>query len=398
MGLVQSFTWTFSVNGAGVVAFTASAAGTEGACGAPVATRSARGLLVPALSCSSAPGLIATAAGTGGFGFNGDGIAANGASLAYPAGVAVDGQGNAFVADLWNHRIRKIAAGTGVISTVAGTGAQGLDPDGTPAISSRLNQPWGVAVDGAGNVFIADQMNQRVCRVDGVTGLLTTVAGTGVPGYNADGIAASTAQLYDPAGVAVDGAGDVFIADLNNHRVRRVDAGTGLISTVAGDGTGGYNGDGIAATAAEVNGPTGVAVGAAGDLFVADQSNHRVRRVDAGTGVITTLAGTGSGGFGGDGGAATAAQLTFPASVAVNGHGDVLIADKGNQRVRRVAAGSGVIETLAGTGDSGYNGDGIAAPLAFLFDPAGVAFDAACRLYVADQQNNRIRRVDPGGG
>src|SRR3990170_4317252 len=228
----------------------------------------------------AAAGDISTIAGTGTGGFSGDGAAATSAQLYNPHGVAVDGGGNVFIADTANHRIRRVDAVTGFISTIAGTGINGFSGDGAAATSAQLDYPYGVAVDGAGNVFIADTINDRIRRVDGVTGLISTVAGTGVGGFSGDGAAATSAQLNNPTGVGVDG-GNVFIADTFNHRIRRVDGVTGLISTVAGSGVGGFSGDGAAATSAQLNKPYGVAVDGNGHVYVGDYFNHRIRKVDA---------------------------------------------------------------------------------------------------------------------
>src|SRR5439155_107049 len=228
--------------------------------------------------------------------------------------------------------------GSGHIITLAGTGAPGLDGDGGPATSAQLRDPSSVAIDSTGNLFIADTINNRVRQVAAGTGIITTVAGTGTPGFGGDGGPATGAQLNYPTSVAVDTAGDLFITDQSNLRIRRVAADTGIISTVAGTGVAGFSGDGGPATGAQLNYPTSVAVDTAGDLFIADQSNLRIRRVAAATGIITTVAGTGVAGFSGDGGPATSAQLNYPTSVAVDTAGDLFIADQSNLRIRRVAA------------------------------------------------------------
>ena len=345
-----------------------------------------------------AAGIISTVAGTGSFGFSGDGGPAIQAQLNDPSGVAVDGAGNLFIADTDNHRIRKVDA-AGIISTVAGTGQGGFSGDGDPATASRLDNPSGVAVDGAGNVFIADEDNHRIRKVD-AAGVISTVAGTGELGigeFGGDGGPATQAQLHDPSGVAVDGAGNVFIADTDNNRIRKVD-GAGVISTVAGTGQGGFggfSGDGGPATASWLDYPGGVAVDGAGNVFIADGSNNRIRKVDA-AGVISTVAGTGEREFGGDGGPAVQAQLNEPGGVAVDGAGNVYIADRGNNRIRKVDA-AGVISTVAGTGERGFGGDGGPAVQAALFYPSGVAVDGAGNVYIADRGNNRIRKVDAAG-
>jgi len=342
----------------------------------------------------AATGDITTIAGTGTSGFSGDGAAATSAQVNGPYGVAVDGVGNVFIADSSNHRVRRIDAVTGLISTFAGTGVGGFSGDGGAATSAQLNSPLGVAVDGSGNVFIADTFNHRVRRVDVGTGLISTLAGTGTSGFSGDGAAATSAQLYYPFGVAVDGGGNVFIADSSNHRVRRVDVVTGLISTFAGTGTPGFFGDGAAATDAQLYYPFGVGVDGVGNVFIADYFNHRVRLVDAVTGLISTFAGNGTGGFSGDGGAATSAQLYSPIGVAVDGGGNVFIADSNNHRVRRVDVGTGLIITIAGTGINGFSGDGAAATSAQLNNPYGVAVDGNGNVFIADYGNHRIRKID----
>ena len=336
-------------------------------------------------------GTITTVTGTGEYGFSGDGGPADQAQLDFPSGVAVDGAGNLFIADYGNHRIRRVDR-AGTITTVAGTGRRGFSGDGGPADQAWLYSPHGVAVDGAGNLFIADQYNHRIRRVD-PTGTITTVAGTGECCFGGDGGPADQAQLNDPDGVAVDGAGNLFIADTDNHRIRRVDP-TGTITTVAGTGRPGFSGDGGPADQALLRYPSGVAVDGAGNLFIADTSNGRIRRVDP-AGTITTVAGGGEGaiGFIGDGGPADQARLGFTFGVAVDGAGNLFIADTGNHRIRKVDP-AGTITTVAGTGECCYSGDGGPAVEAVL-NPKGVAVDGAGNLFIADPGNHRIRVLTP---
>jgi sugar lactone lactonase YvrE len=344
----------------------------------------------------SASGVITTVAGNGSGGYSGDGGAATSAQLNRPSGVAVDGAGNLFIADHDNQRVRKVSV-SGVISTVAGNGSYGYSGDSGPATSARLNSPEGLAVDAAGNLYIADSYNYRVRKVS-ASGVITTVAGDGIYGYSGDGGPAISAQLTLPEGVAVDGAGNLYIADYGNQRVRKVSA-SGVISTVAGNGTQGYSGDGGPATSARLYDPEGLAVDADGNLFIADTDNHRVRKVSPG-GVITTAAGNGDRGYSGDGGPATGARLYNPTGVAVGAGGNLFIADFFNYRARKVSV-SGVITTVAGNGTagyfSGYGGDGGPATGARLYFPQGVAVGADGNVFIADYSNNRVRRVSASG-
>jgi sugar lactone lactonase YvrE len=339
-------------------------------------------------------GDINTDAGNGSAGYSGDGGAATSARLNSPYQVAVDSSGNLFIADLNNQRIRRVDAATGIITTVAGDGSAGYSGDGGAATNASLQYPTAVALDRSGNLFISDYGNARIRRVDAATGIITTVAGSGSAGYSGDGGAATNASLKFTYGVVLDRAGNLFIADEGNDRIRRVDAATGIITTVAGNGSIGYSGDGGAATNAKLDGPFNVALDRAGNLFIADFYNARIRRVDVATGIITTVAGNGSAGYSGDGGAATNTKLFGPFGVTLDRAGNLFIADWFNYRVRRVDAGTGIITTVAGNGSSGYSGDGGAATNARLTDPTGVELDRAGNLFIADLNGQRVRRVD----
>jgi probable HAF family extracellular repeat protein len=332
--------------------------------------------------------IISTVAGNGAAGDGGDGAAATSANLNNPTGVAVDGYGNLFFADSSNNVIREVNT-NGLISTMAGNGTIGYGGDGSAATNASLSNPTGVAVDGYGNVFIADAGNNVIREVN-TNGVIATVAGNGTVGYGGDGSAATNASLSNPTGVAVDGYGNVFIADAGNNVLREVDT-NGIITTVAGNGGLGYGGDGGAATSANLNYPTGVAVDGYGNLFVMDTGNNVVREVNPG-GIITTIAGNGGAGYGGDNGLAVSASLNNPAGIAVDAYGDLFIADQGNNVVREVNT-NGIITTVAGNGSSGYTGDGGAAILARLNGPAGVSVDAFGNLFLADSSNNVIRAI-----
>ncbi len=339
---------------------------------------------------------INTVAGNGAAGYSGDGGAATSAEFNGENDVAVDGFGNLYIADMYNNRVRMVNASTGVISTVAGNGTQGYSGDGGAATSAELNWPSAVVLDSSGNLYIADSNNNRIRVVNASTGVISTVAGNGTQGYSGDGGAATSAEFNTPDGLALDSGGNIYIADLFNDCIRMVNASTGVISTVAGNGTPGYSGDGGLATSAEINYPQGVAVDSSGNIYIADYYNDVIRKVTASTGVISTVAGNGTVGFSGDGGAATSAELAYPDGVAVDRAANIYIADAGNSRVRMVNASTGVISTIAGNGTAGYSGDGGAAPSAELNEPAGIAVNSACYLFITDQNNNVIRSL--GGG
>ena len=282
-------------------------------------------------------------------------------------------------------------SGSDTITTSAGTGTAGFVGEGGQATSAQLSYPWGVAIAGE-NVYVVDNITSRIRKVSG--GIITTIAGTGTPGYSGDGGQATSAQLNYPEGVAVDGQGNLYIADAYNQRVRKITP-AGIITTIAGTGTAGYSGDGGQATSAQLNYPGGVAVDTEGDLFIADESNSRIRKVTPG-GVITTAAGNGTPGYSGDGGQATSAQLNFPYGVAVDPQGNLYVADTSNYRIRKVTS-DGTITTFAGTGTFGFSGDGGPATSAQMTRAFGVALDTAGNVYFGDQSNFRIRKVDRGG-
>ncbi|MFJ2776966.1 hypothetical protein [Kitasatospora sp. NPDC087315] len=338
-------------------------------------------------------GIITTVAGTGAQGHAGDGGPATRAQLNGPGGMAVGPQGDLYIADTDNHRVRRVSASDGTITTVAGTDEWTKDDNGVPATRARLFRPFGVTVGPQGDLYIADTSNHRVRRVSASDQTITTVAGMGAQGYAGDGGPATQAELHRPLAVALSPQGDLYIADEDNQRVRRVSASDGTITTVAGTGKRGYGGDGGPATRAQLNSPTEVAVGPQGDLYIVDQGNHRVRRVSASDGTITTVAGTGKEGHDGDGGPATRAQLNSPDGVALSPQGDLYIADEGNQRVRRVSASDGTITTVAGTGKEGHGGDGGPATRAQLDSPAAVALSPQGDLYIADEVGHTVRKV-----
>jgi sugar lactone lactonase YvrE len=345
-----------------------------------------------AITTTVTSGTITTIAGSGVAGFSGDGGPALSAELSLPVALMLDATNDLYVADYVNQRVREVTSDRS-ISTVAGAPTEGFSGDGSQAATALLHLPTSVAVDAVGNLYIADSSNHRIRKV-ATSGVMSTVAGTGVPGYSGDGGPATSALLNGPVGVALDASGNLFIADYVSQRVRKVTPG-GVITTIAGNGSQGYNGDGGPATSAQLNEPWGLAVDASGDVFIADVINQRVRMVTP-AGVISTVAGMGAPGFAGDGGPATNAQLQFPSGVAVDRHGDLFIADSGNNSVREVTP-DGMINTFAGSDFQGFGGDGGPATSADLYDPTGVAVDSSGDLFVVDHNNNCIRKVTPNG-
>ncbi len=309
---------------------------------------------------------------------------------AMPSAVAYDTAGNLYVALQADHVIRKVDA-LGAITIVAGTGEQGFSGDGGAATGAQLDSPSGLSVDAAGALYIADTRNHRIRRVAG--GIITTIAGTGSPGYFGDGGIATAAQLDAPAGLSLDSAGNLYIADSANHVIRKL-SGT-IITTVAGTGQQGFSGDGAAATAAQLDTPTGVAAdrSTAGRFYIADRHNHRVRLVDA-NGIITTVAGTGLPTFSGDGGSGAAAGLAGPRGVTMDAGGSIYVADTDNQRIRMLSGGT--IISLAGNGEQGFAGDIGTATSATLDTPLAPAVSTAGVLAFADAHNQRVRSIASG--
>ncbi len=333
--------------------------------------------------------IINTVAGIGTAGFGGDGAAATAANLNAPWLVVVDGSGNMYISDGANNRIRKVTA-SGTISTFAGIGTVGFSGDGGPATAAQFRAQWGIALDNSGNLYIADNGNHRIRKVN-PSGIISTIAGNGTGMFSGDGGPASAATLHNPSCLVADNSGNLYIADNYNYRIRKIDP-SGIISTIAGNGTAGYTGDGGAATAAEIRDIEGITIDGSGNLYFADPYDMVVRKIST-SGGISTFAGTGTGGFSGDGGAGSSANLEQPICVAADGGGNLFIADLGNYRIRKVSP-SGIISTVAGTGTAGFAGDGGPATLAQIGYVTGVGTDGGGNLFIVDQDHNRIRKVD----
>ena len=339
--------------------------------------------------------IITTIAGDSVVGYNGDGILAINAELNGPYDVAVDVNGNLYIADFNNSRIRKVTISTGMISTIVGTGTAGYNGDGILAINAELNHPRSIILDSSGNIYISDVVNRRIRKITISTGLISTLAGTGVAGYNGDGILADTAQLNYPNAIALDASGNIYIADKLSERIRKIDVSTGLISTIAGTGTAGYNGDGISAITAQLALPSGIAVDSSGNVYISDNAS-RIRKITISTGLISTIAGNGISGYNGDG-VATSSEINYPSELSVDNSGNIYISDVGNNRIRKLNVSTGMLSTIAGTGVYNYNGDGILAINANI-GCTGVTIDTANNVYIADAGNSRIRKINMNTG
>jgi uncharacterized protein (TIGR03437 family) len=337
-------------------------------------------------------GIISTFAGNGDYGYNGDNIPAASASFGHPYSLTVDSAGSIYIADTDNNRVRKITP-DGIVTTVAGNGTTGYNGDNISATSASLKAPQSVAVDAAGNIYIADSGNARV-RVVSPQGIITTVAGAAPLALSVfdDGIPAASADIQ-PTAITVDAAGNLYISDFFTNRVRKV--ANGIITTVAGNQKQDFSGDGGPALQAALNTPTGLAVDADGNVYIGDSANERVRKVTL-DGTIDTAAGNGLFRYSGDGGPATSATLNLPYAIALDKSGNLYIVEPEQSRVRKVTP-NGIITTFAGNGQQGYNGDNIPATSAKLWFPSGVAVDGIGAVYIGDLLNGRIRRVAPDG-
>ena len=341
---------------------------------------------------------IRTIAGNGTAGFNGDGNQGVCAQLRSPQSVAVDASGNVYFADAANERVRKVDLSTGIITTIAGNGISGYNGDGIPATNAELQGPYGIATDGSGNVYIADHFNNRIRKVTVSTGLISTVAGNGTGSFSGDGGVATAAGIWFPYGIALDASGNVYIGDMINERVRKVNVSDGIISTIAGNGIAGFSGDGSAATDAEFHYPGSLVVDGLGNLYVGDLDNYRIRKITASTGIVTTIAGNGTAGYNGDSIFATTAELNTnaldgPCSLAIDASGNLYICDNDNNRIRKVNASDNIITTFAGIGTGGFSGDGGAAVSSEILNPNGIAIDNLGNIYIGDSNNNRIREI-----
>jgi len=336
-------------------------------------------------------GIIQTVVGTGEGGYSGDGGPASLAMIGEAYGVAFDAEENLFISDGRTHTVRRIDRNTCVITTVAGTGVEGYTGDGGPAINATLNNLYSLCVDVNGDIYIVDRMNAAIRKFDGTSGIITTVAGTGVPGYGGDGGPGVLAQLREPNDCFLDGNGGLLIADIQDQRIRRLDLETGIINTFAGDGEKRRSGNGSRATEASVMGPRAVCMDSRGNTYICEREGNGVRRVDA-DGIMSTFAGTGERGYSGDGGPAIEATWGAPKAIRCDNQDNVIVVDTENNAVRCIDAITGIVTTIAG-GRQGGAGDGGRAIDASLDRPHGCGIDGKGNLYIGDGTNHRVRMV-----
>jgi DNA-binding beta-propeller fold protein YncE len=338
--------------------------------------------------------IITTVVGTGERGYAGDGGPAAQALLNGPFDVGFDIHGNLYFTDTFNHCIRRVDGHSKIIITVAGCGEAGYSGDGGPAVRARFNEPYGIAVDKAGNIYVADRHNHCVRRIDGASGNVTTFAGNGVSGFSGDDGPASRAAMVEPNGLALDPAQSrLYIADVADHRVRVVDFASGMIRTFAGTGQPQHTGDGGLASAAGIHGARAVKIAADGTAYILERQGSTLRAVDPRTGIITTVAGSGARAYTGDDGPAIAATFNAPKELTIDREGNLLIVDTENHAIRAVDLRTRRVATVVGSGRQGGDGDGGPATAAALDRPHGAAVATDGSIYIGDTNNHRIRKV-----
>ena len=337
------------------------------------------------------PGQIQTVVGTGQKGYAGDGGPASSALLSEPFMCAFDLVGNLYVAEATNHCVRRVDKHSGVVTTVAGTGHEGYTGDGGPAIQATFHEPYSIQIDAIGDIYIVDRLNAAIRKIDAATGIISTVAGTGERGYSGDGGPGNRAQLREPNDCFLDGKGGLLIADVQDQRVRRLDLTTHVISTFAGNGEKQRTGDGLPARQASFLGARAVCGDRRGNTYIAEREGNGVRVVDA-DGVMGTLAGTGESGYGGDGGLASEATWGAPKGIRCDRQDNILVVDTENHAVRRIDATTLVVTTIAG-GRLGGEGDDGPATEAAMDRPHGCDVDGQGNIYIADSNNHRVRVV-----
>ena len=337
--------------------------------------------------------IISTVCGNGAIGYSGDGGSALNASLNGVPNVSLDKDDNIYICDAGNNVIRMVNAKTGIITTVAGNGIEGYSGDGGLATQASLNLPFHIAIDVHGNLFISDLVNNRIRKVEKATGIITTIAGTGIQGYNGDGNNALLTNLTIPMGIALDNNGDLIISDETGLRLRKLNMKTRIITTIAGSSNRGFGGDGGPATQATFNFIWNIAVDNHNNIYLGDESNYRMRKIDGKTGIITTFAGNGILGNSGNGGLATNASFTQPVGIAVDNNGNTYISDEVLSQIYMVDKATGIINLIAGKGFGGFSGDGGPAINALLSHPNSLSVDQKGNIYVSDDFNIRVRKL-----
>ncbi len=336
---------------------------------------------------------LSNSAGTGKQGDAGEGGLAAKALINQPFDVVYDPAGNLVFSDTGNHKIKRVDKKTGLIHTVAGSGKKGFAGDGGPATSAQLDEPYGLAIDSAGSIYFADRLNRRVRKIDGKTGVISTIAGDGSKATSGDGGPAEKAGIVEPNGVALIGEETLLIADVSGHRVRSVDLKTGAIGTFAGTGVGKHQGDGGPASKAALAGSRAVKVGPDGTVYILERNGHSLRAVHPKTGIITTIAGTGKPDYTGDDGLAKAASFNGPKEMAVDKAGNIFVVDTENHAIRRIDAKTGVITTVTGDGSKGGELGGCPDFAGRLDRPHGVAVAPDGAIVIGDTNNHRVLRV-----
>jgi len=352
-------------------------------------------LLCCTITVQAQSNIITTIAGKDTAGYCCDGELATIAKLNFPESLWFDKLGNIYIADAFNQRIRKINNSSGIISTIAGNGVGGYSGDSGLATNAELFLPEAIIVDTVGNIYIADAENSRIRKIDATTNIITTFAGNGIVGSTGDNGIATNAELNKPSGLSFDKSWNILIADHNNNKIRKVNITTGIITTIAGSGLSGYTGDNGLAINAELNGPGQIFVDSSDDIIFSDSYNNVIRKIDISTGIITTIAGTGALGYIGNGGPATNAEFDEPIGLYIDQQQNIFIADVGNGAIRKIDGSTGIITTVAGDGTQGYSGNGGPATNAQI-TPDDVYFNSSGDMFIADAGNNCIRKVQSG--
>ena len=354
----------------------------------------AASLLMLVLPCSLNAQTMETVAGTGKAENNGDSGLALKLNIGQPFGVEFGPDGALYICEVSNHRVLRMDMKSGAVTTVAGNGTKGYSGDAGPATKAQLNEPYEVRFDSKGNMLFVEMQNQLVRKVDAKTGITSTVAGTGEKGFGGDAGPATKAQMSSPHSIALDKADNIYIADIANHRIRKVDAKTGIITTVAGNGERQQPVDGQTATGKPMIGPRALFVDR-DTLWIALREGHSVWRMNLGDGMLKHVAGTGKRGFTGDGGPAKDATFDGPKGIVISPSGDIFVADTENHAIRKIDAKSGIITTIAGLGpqNKGATGDGGPATSATMDRPHGICIGPDGAVYIGDTLNHRVRRV-----